>query len=99
MTDKYVIVCLGLVGKAIQNTPPPIGKFLETYEPEAFDGFGATSWTDDENDAMHFTDAFTAFQCYRAVPVNRPLRDDGKRNMPLTAYTVAVQKVGDGGHQ
>jgi hypothetical protein len=38
---------------------------------------------------MIFPTEAAATACYRAVPLNRPLRPDGKPNRPLTTFAVA----------
>ena len=61
----------------------PVGCYLASFEPEAGDGNGAASWTDDPTHAMTFETAEAAAACYRTVPHNRPLRPDGKPNRPI----------------
>jgi hypothetical protein len=65
------------------------GSYLARYDPEAAEGNGAAEWTPDAARAMTFATAEAAVSCYRAVPLNRPLRPDGKPNRPLTMFTVA----------
>jgi len=38
---------------------------------------------------MTFATGAAAVECYRAVPLNRPLRADGKPTCPLTMFTLA----------
>jgi hypothetical protein len=66
----------------------PVGCYLARFDPEAADGNGAASWTDDPAQAMTFETAAAAAACYRTVPRNRPLRPDGKPNRPLTTFNV-----------
>lgn len=64
------------------------GVFLETYNPEAFDGIGEFSYTTNLLKAATFRNMEEALATYRAVPKCRPLRGDGKPNRPMTAFTV-----------
>ena len=68
--------------------PAPLGQWLESYDPEAYDGRGAASFTDELDRAMTFPDVAQAIQLYRAVPSSRPAREDGLPNRPLTACTM-----------
>ena len=65
-----------------------VGAYLASYDPEGDDGNGITTWTHDPAQAMTFPTGEAATACYRAVPLNRPLRPDGKPNRPLTRFTV-----------
>ncbi len=64
--------------------------WLKSYDPEAHNGRGAVKFTDDVNEAITFADRRAAFACYLQVPKIRPVRDDGKPNRPLTAYTIMI---------
>ncbi len=67
----------------------PVGAYLASYNPEGDRGNGVATWTRDPAQAMTFPTGAAATACYRAVPLNRPLRADGKPNCPLTMFTVA----------
>ena len=67
----------------------PIGSYLASYDPEGDGGNGIAIWTRDPAQAMTFATGEAATDCYRAVPLNRPLRPDGRPNRPLTMFTVA----------
>ncbi len=67
----------------------PVGSYLASYNPEGDGGNGVVTWTRDPAQAMTFPTEAAATACYRAVPLNRPLRPDGKPNQPLTMFTVA----------
>lgn len=82
-----VIRCLG----SPNDGPSPEGLFLKTYNPEAFDGLGDSSWTADCRKAMKFEDGVAAIKCYLQVPSNRPIREDGKPNRPLTALSIVIE--------
>ena len=67
----------------------PVGACLASYDPEGDGGNGIAIWTPDRSQAMTFATGEAAVACYRSVPLNRPLRADGKPNCPLTMFTVA----------
>jgi len=67
----------------------PVGAYLASYNPEGDGGNGVAIWTRDPAQAMTFATGEAATACYRAVPLNRPLRSDGRPNRPLTQFTVA----------
>lgn len=65
-----------------------VGCYLASFDPQAADGNGAASWTDDAGQAMTFDTAEQAAACYRSIPRSRLLRPDGKPNRPLTIFNV-----------
>jgi len=67
----------------------PVGSYLASYNPEGAAGNGVATWTKDPAEAMTFPTVEAATACYRAIPLNRPLRPDGRPNCPLTVFTVA----------
>jgi hypothetical protein len=67
----------------------PVGSYLASYNPEGAAGNGIAQWTSDPAQAMTFPTSEAAAACYRAVPLNRPLRPDGKPNRPLMRFSVA----------
>lgn len=64
--------------------------YLAAWDLEAYGGLGDASFTTDPNAAHVFPTAGMAWQTWRSTPSNRPLRDDGQPNRPLTAFTIAV---------
>jgi hypothetical protein len=81
-----VIRVYGLSAPAIFD-----GEFVETYVPEAFDGRGDLKTTIHRHKAMKFDDKIAALKFAHQVPLNRPLRADGKPNRPLTAFTLQFE--------
>jgi hypothetical protein len=67
------------------------GQYLKSYVPEARNGLGSCEWTLDRSAACVYPDFTAAFEAWRQVPKNRPKRDDGRPNRPLTAYTVTFE--------
>jgi hypothetical protein len=84
-----LIVCAA--GPGFVTDCPEVGKFLSRYDPEAHGGRGQAWWTADVADAWVFADAAAAFAAWQTVPVSRPVREDGKPNRPLTAFTISVE--------
>lgn len=56
-------------------------------------GRGADTWTYDRAKAMRFPSFEAAMEAWKTQSKVTPLRDDGKLNRPLTAYSVTVEKV------
>jgi hypothetical protein len=78
------------VGLADGRPYPHTGRWLCTFDPEANDGMGRVTWTDDLDHALLFPSAGAAHAYWMRVPTNRWLRPDGKPNRPLTAFHVEV---------
>jgi len=86
-----VIQCVAHALDGLPGIPPaPVGQWLASYDPEAGDGRGVAAWTSDPAAAMVFATAAAAFECWRSVPRNLPVRDDGQPNRPLTSFTVKI---------
>jgi len=77
----------GITHAGSHHVPP--GDFLERWDLE-FRGVGAAWWTPDLAKAHRFADAAEAMTVYRSQSRTRPIRQDGRPNRPLTAYTVEV---------
>lgn len=92
MSSRIKIVSLGgqvLVGDVAGH----LGEWVKRYDPEAYDGQGDVETTSDPAQALVFPSHREAWDCWRQVPRNRPVRPDGKPNRPLTAFTVTIEKV------
>jgi len=83
------------VGTLVVDPDEPLGEkaYLQEYDPEAHDGMGFVLWTDSIEQALLFDDPAAHWALWRRVPQNRPLRDDGLPNRPLTAFTIEVIPV------
>lgn len=87
-----VIRVLELAGHVIGPSDVASG-YLKSFDPEAHDGQGDAVLTDEVSEAMKF-DTFTeAYEFYHSVPMSRPIREDGRPNRPLTAFTVSVETL------
>lgn len=92
-------VVILLVTYADGHTTPVDGQYLVDYDPTWLDigEYGLLIKTlktsPDIADAKRFDDAGAAFECWRMVSPNNPMRPDGKPNRPLTAFTVELVTV------
>lgn len=89
---SYVIRYAWLTGKSLTGTPPDVkeGDFLASYDPDAHNGRGFAKWTPSPFQAMRFDSKAEAIALYQQRSKVRPIRDDGKPNKPLTAFTVWI---------
>jgi hypothetical protein len=69
------------------------GHYLQWYDPEGNAGNGDVRITPFREHAARFPDIDAVLRLYRAVQKCRPLRDDGKPNRPLSAFTLDVQQA------
>jgi hypothetical protein len=93
-THMYGIRYAALAGYPIHSQgEPPVGAWLESFDPAAYDGRGLVRWTVDPAKAARFPSKEMAFRTWYASPACRPIRPDGKPNRPLTAYTVTIEEL------
>lgn len=85
-----VIKCWGPMHTLDQ---PIKGEYLKSFDPEAHDGRGEALFTPNIKEAMVFTDGVVAIQCWQTQSKTRPLRDDGKKNRPLTAFSASFENI------
>ena len=71
----------------------PIGLWVRSVDIEAHDGRGDVTFTSYPECALRFDDTTAAIACWRAQSETRPLRDDGKPNRPLCAFTVEIKPL------
>ena len=71
------------------------GSYVATYDPDAFDGLGHATFTEDPYLAATFASFERALEFWQAQSKVRPLRDDGKPNRPLTALSVEIVSIAD----
>lgn len=92
----FGIKCLGIAGTITHgDDSAPYGQWLLSYDPEAYDGHGWAEWTDEPSYARGFVSTAEALAFYQAVPMALPVREDGKPNRPLLAFTVSVERLPD----
>jgi len=87
---KYVIKLEKLEGIAVVQSAD-VGTWLKSYDPEAYDGRGDVQATTNRDEAMRFDSLQEAHELWKRQPKARPLRDDGKPNRPLSAFTIRVE--------
>ena len=88
----WVMICLGGPGIMTQG-PAPLGQYLKAYDPESHGGRGFAEWTKDPGEALTFPDAGAVLQYWRQIPRSKRVRDDGKPNRPLTAFTISPVQI------
>lgn len=66
------------------------GEYLKEYNPSAFDGYGDVVFTDRKQDALTFVSFTEAKIFVNQMPKNRPLREDGRPNRPISAFTLEL---------
>ena len=90
----YVIQYIGLAGDVInKKSRAGSGELLKSFDPEAHDGRGEATFTNDKTKAMIFDDITDAYRLIFTIPTKRPRREDGKPNMPLRAFTLLVTPI------
>jgi len=90
MTPPVGIRCLALAGRGRVGIE---GQWLMSYDPDAFDGRGEADWTVDPRQALQFPDHAAAYRCWQQTSQVRPVREDGRPNRPLTAFTAEVVAI------
>lgn len=70
-----------------------LGQYLAWSDPDAKNGYGDDRWTDDLGNAKKFATFEAAMLCWKAQSTIRPMRNDGKPNQPMTAYSVTPQRI------
>lgn len=70
-----------------------VGLYLKSYDPEAYEGRGDATWTNDPTDAFHFESLAELLDVWHTVPESRPVRDDGRPNKPLTSVNIEVIRI------
>lgn len=69
---------------------PEVNEWLKTYDLEAFGGRGHAIFTKDKAKALRFETKEAAWDCWRSISKTKPVRQDGKPNRPLTAFTITI---------
>ena len=70
-----------------------IYRWLRRFDPDALGGRGWTDFADDPTEAMRFDTVEAVMECWKTQSRTVPLRDDGRPNRPLTAYTIQPVKL------
>jgi hypothetical protein len=88
-------VVMQIISDAAGLTEYHNGNYLEDYDPNANHGMGVIVSCQDISHAKRFSDTMAALECWKAVSLERPRRNDGKPNRPLTAYNIVLQQVSE----
>lgn len=67
--------------------------YVERFDVDYAGGMGAAWLTTEVAKAQVFPNLPTLFEAWRKQSTVRPLRDDGKPNRPLTAYSIEPEGV------
>lgn len=78
---------------ALGPTPIDPPQYVVAYDPEAHDGMGYVESDTDPEEPLTFATVEEAIEFWRQSPDNRPLREDGKPNRPLTAFSVEFSQL------
>jgi hypothetical protein len=72
-----------------------VDRWLESFDPEAHDCGGQALFTPSPTYAMQFASRGEAIVYLHTIPTTRPLRADGRPNMPLRAFDVEIRRLPD----
>ncbi|MES2712018.1 MAG: hypothetical protein V4653_10580 [Pseudomonadota bacterium] len=90
---EMVIRIVGLATEAGTESCGHSNRFLRDFDPDAYGGRGRVRSTDDPVHAKRFPDTAAAHACWTLQSRRVPLRDDGRPNRPLTAYTCEMVPI------
>lgn len=91
----YVLRLYGLGYEAIDPA-----EYVTFYDPDGDEQNpykGVVRSSLNLNEALRFPSFKDAYECFLQVSTRVPLRPDGKKNRPITAYTVEIGHVPDQG--
>jgi hypothetical protein len=91
-TKMIVMKLLEVANPAFQDKKVE-GKYLQSFDPNAYEGRGYFKATADIKQAMKFQSHKEAFEFYQTQSTVMPIRPDGKPNRPLTAFTIELSLV------
>src|SRR5215467_7603002 len=91
LTHPWVLRVVGMATAGYQG-PDPGGQYVVGCDVDAHDGRGDATLTEDPDRARGFRDPVEALAYWKRPSSVRPVREDGRANRPLTAFTVAVEK-------
>jgi hypothetical protein len=90
---RYAIQIVDQGNVQMSSGARPPGQYIKSFDPEAYDGRGDAEGTFDKREALTFTTGEDALNFWRQQSKTRPLREDGRPNRPLTAFTVEIVEV------
>ena len=92
LTGKVIGSCIN-DGAAQTGMDANRALYLRYWDVEAHDGRGIVEWTADLSEAHVFASSIDAARVWKLVPMCRPLREDGKPNRPLTAFSIIIESL------
>lgn len=90
---SFILIYQGEAGGHADHTQR--GSYLKTADVNANDGHGIVTWSRYDWQAMKFDTFAAAAAFWNQQSTKRPLRDDGRPNKPLTAFTVEIRQLLD----
>lgn len=92
MDNDYVLLIVESVGPKLRDEAEVEGRYLMYMDFEANNGTGQMCVTTDPERALGFDTAEEALEFWKTPSRTVPLRDDGRPNRPLTAFTVQITR-------
>lgn len=80
-------------GYSVHTVNPWPGWWLAAYDPDARQGLGEATFTDDPAEAMQFEDFDAAKACWWQQSSLVPFVEDGGENRPLTPLSIIVDNI------
>lgn len=77
-------------GEEISRVKEPIPLYVQSFDADAFDGGGELISTSSKKNAKKFENVEKALSYWNTQSTVKPLREDGRPNKPLTAFTVSI---------
>jgi hypothetical protein len=85
--DKISLIEVVTQGGDVFNT------FLVSFDPDGNDGHGTVRLTDNIDHAKRFDSFAAVLEEWKRQSTARPIRDDGKPNRPLTAWSIQPRRL------
>lgn len=82
--EKWVMVIWGTATRMLPGRPV----FLQAFDVDAHDGQGSAAVVEDPMAAMKFDTQSDVLAAWQRESTVKPVRDDGRPNKPLSAYTI-----------
>lgn len=83
----------GIFVFSIAGLGTPINSWIMDFDVDANEGRGGVKLTRMPQHALRFESMANALAAFHTQSKVQPLRDDGKPNRPLTAYTCEIRRL------
>lgn len=91
---EYLMRVIGVAGYGYDGAlEVPDPAYVAEVDLEFAHGRGRARLTENRSEAIRYPSKAAVFEAWRASPESRPVRDDGKPNRPLTAYSITPEPV------